>query len=123
MFHLAYVELVKGTPIAKHFKKIYASSFMYDHHGVAYWPALALNYTTKTQYIFRINKGHLSVYDDSKINEYLPKNERPIPFENMIFVGDGETDVPCFRLIKEQGGHSIGVYKPNTQGAKIKLRS
>lgn len=103
-------EMILGTPIAGEFKKIYASSFIYDHHGVAQRPGLAINYTTKTQFLFRINKGYLDVFDDSRINEYLPKEERPVPFENMIFIGDGETDIPCFRMVKDQGGHSIAVY-------------
>lgn len=111
-------EMVKGSEIAKYFKMIYASGFMYDHHGVASWPALALNYTTKTQYLFRINKGSLMVYDHSMINRHIPKKDREVPFENMIFIGDGETDVPCFRLVTEQGGSAIAVYKPNTKGAR-----
>jgi phosphoserine phosphatase len=111
-------EMVAGTIIARKFKAVYASSFWYDHHGVARWPALALNYTTKTQYLFRINKGSLHVYDHSKVNEYVPHAERPIPFTNMIFVGDGETDIPCFRLVKDLGGHSIAVYKPRTRRAR-----
>ncbi|HML79391.1 HAD family hydrolase [Geobacter sulfurreducens] len=113
-------EMIEGTPIAKKFTSIYASSFIYDHNGVAKWPALAVNYTTKTQFLFRINKGVLNVYDNSKINEYVPKEERPVPFSNMIFLGDGDTDIPCFRLVKEQGGHAIAVYKPNTRGTKGK---
>lgn len=113
-------EMIEGTPIAKKFISIYASSFIYDHNGVAKWPGLAVNYTTKTQFIFRINKGVLNVYDNSKINEYVPKEERPVPFSNMIFLGDGDTDIPCFRLVKEQGGHAIAVYKPNTRGTKGK---
>ena len=113
-------EMIYGTPIANNFKAIYASSFMYDHNGVAFWPALALNYTGKTQYLFRINKGSLEVSDDSKINAYIPKVDRPVPFENMIFIGDGDTDVPCMRLVKDQGGYSIAVYKPNTPRAKQK---
>jgi hypothetical protein len=111
-------EMVAGTIIARKFKAVYASSFWYDHHGVAQWPALALNYTTKTQYLFRINKGSLHVYDHSKVNEYVPHAERPIPFTNMIFVGDGETDIPCFRLVKDLGGHSIAVYKPRARRAR-----
>jgi len=111
-------EMVEGTSIAKEFKAIYASGFMYDHHGVARWPALAINYTTKTQYLFRINKGSLAVYDNSVINSYVPHEERPVPFENMIFIGDGETDIPCMRLVKDQGGHSISVYNSNKKGAK-----
>ena len=111
-------EMIAGTKIEKEFKAIFASSFWYDHNGVAHWPALALNYTTKTQYLFRINKGSLHVYDHSKINNFVPKSQRPIPFENMIFIGDGETDIPCFRLVKDQGGHSIAVYKPRSKKGK-----
>ncbi|RMH48451.1 MAG: haloacid dehalogenase-like hydrolase [Gammaproteobacteria bacterium] len=113
-------EMIEGTPIAGKFAAIYASAFVYDHNGVAQWPALAINYTTKTQYLFRINKGVEEVYDNSRINDYVPKHERPVPFENMVFIGDGDTDIPCFRLVKEQGGHAIAVYRPNTKGAKRK---
>lgn len=113
-------EMILGTPIAKKFSAVYASSFVYDHNGVAEWPALAVNYTTKTQFLFRINKGVANVYDNSRINEFVPKKDRPVPFENMVFVGDGETDIPCFRLVKDQGGHAIAVYKPSTKGAKGK---
>ena len=116
-------EMIEGTPIAKKFSAIYASSFVYDHNGVAEWPALAVNYTTKTQFLFRINKGVANVFDNSRINEFIPKQNRPIPFENMVFVGDGETDIPCFRLVKDQGGHAIAVYKPNTKGAKSRAEN
>ena len=115
-------EMIAGTTINKHFRRVYASSFIYDHHGVATWPALALNYTTKTQYLFRINKGSLDVYDHSIINDYVPPEDRPMPFKHMVFIGDGETDVPCFRLVKDQGGHSIAVYKrgtPKTKAEKL----
>lgn len=111
-------EMVEGTPIYKEFKKVYASGFMFDHNGVACWPALAVNYTTKTQYLFRINKGSLDVHDNSVINKFVPKDQRPVPFENMIFIGDGETDIPCMRLVKDQGGHSIAVYNRKTRGVK-----
>ncbi|AEG31331.1 HAD family hydrolase [Thiomicrospira cyclica] len=110
-------EMIAGTPIAKYFTKIYASGFMYDHHDVAIWPALAVNYTTKTQYLFRISKGSLEVYDNSKINKYVPPEERPVPFTNMVFIGDGETDIPSMRLLKDYGGHSIAVYNPQTHQA------
>ncbi len=113
-------EMVEGTPIYKEFKKVYASGFMFDHNGVACWPALAVNYTTKTQYLFRINKGSLDVHDNSIINKYVPKEQRPVPFEHMVFVGDGETDIPCMRLVKDQGGHSIAVYNPGKRGEKTK---
>lgn len=92
----------------------------YTPSGAAEWPALAINFTTKTQYLFRINKVALEVYDNKKINEYMRMEDRPIPFENMIFIGDGETDIPCFSLVKSLGGHSIAVYKPNTKGAKAR---
>ncbi len=115
-------EMIDGTIIANKFKRIYASSFFYDYHGVAAWPAMALNYTTKTQYIFRINKGCLDVSDNKSINKYIPEDERYIPFRNMIYLGDGETDIPCFKLVKERGGNSIAVYKPKSKGAKDKIK-
>jgi phosphoserine phosphatase len=113
-------EMIEGTPIARKFAAIYASAFVYDHNGVAHWPALAVNYTTKTQFLFRVNKGVLNVYDNSKINQFIPKEDRPVPFDHMVFIGDGETDIPCFRLVKEQRGHAIAVYKPSTRGARGK---
>lgn len=115
-------EMILGTPIAKEFKKIYASSFMYDHNGVAHWPALAINYTTKTQYLFRINKGSLDTHDDSVINRYIPQEDRPIPFEQIVFVGDGDTDVPCMRLVRDQGGHSIAVYRKGVKDSKTRVQ-
>lgn len=111
-------EMVEGSPIAKKFERVFASAFAYDQHDVAYAPALAINYTTKTQFLFRINKGTLDVWDNSLINAYVPQESRPVPFERMIYLGDGETDVPCMRLVKDQGGHSIAVYKPRKKGAK-----
>ena len=113
-------EIIEGTPIAHEFKMIYASSFKYDPNDAAEWPALAINFTTKTQYLFRINKSALDVYDNKKINEFVPMEERPVPFKRMIFIGDGDTDIPCFSLVKNLGGHSIAVYKPMTKGAKVK---
>jgi hypothetical protein len=111
-------EIIQGCKIAAEFKKIYASGFMYDENQVAFWPALAINYTTKTQYLFRINKGSLAVYDDSAINRYTPHEERATPFANMIYLGDGETAVPCMRLLKEQGGHAVAVFQPGSRKAK-----
>ena len=113
-------EMIAGTPIAKKFKAIFASSYYYDHHGVAHWPALALNYTSKTQYLFRINKGCLDVHKHDDINKYTPEKERPVPFSNMVYIGDGDTDIPCFRLVKDRGGSSIAVYKPRAKGAHKK---
>jgi len=113
-------EMIEGTNIAGHFKRIYASSFKYDSNEVAEWPALAINFTTKTQYLFRINKGALDVYDNKRINEFVKMEDRPIPFKRIIFIGDVETDIPCFSLVKSLGGHSIAVYKPKTKGAREK---
>ena len=104
-------EMILGTPIAKEFRRIFGCKYHYDKaSGYVKWPAVAINYTTKTQYIFRINKGVLNCYDDSKVNEYIEHDQRPIPFEHMIYLGDGDTDIPCMRLVKEQGGCSIAVF-------------
>lgn len=111
-------EMIEGTAIHKKFRKIYGSGFMFDHNGVANWPAVAMNYTTKTQYLFRINKGSLDVHDNSVINTFVKKEDRPVPFENMVFIGDGETDIPCMRLVKDQGGHAIAVFNPTKKKTK-----
>lgn len=103
-------ELIEGTPIARHFTRIFASSFYYDINGVARWPAMAVNFTSKTQFLFRINKGVLDVSNDEGLNTYVPEAGRPIPFSRMIYIGDGFSDVPCMKLVKTGGGHSIGVY-------------
>lgn len=115
-------EIIEGTPIAGNFKAIYASRFIYDHNGVAEWPAQAINYTTKTQFLFRINKGAYDLSDNSKINQFVSPKDRHIPFPNMVYFGDGETDIPCFRLVKNLGGQSIAVFKPNTKGARDKAQ-
>jgi hypothetical protein len=111
-------EMIEGSTIASSFARIYASGFMYDENGVAEWPALAVNYTTKTQFLFRINKDTRDAYDNSVINTYVPKEERPIPFENMVYIGDGATDIPCFRLVKQEGGFSIAVYPKDDAEAR-----
>lgn len=114
-------EFISGTPIAKYFTNIYASGYRYDANGVAVWPALAINYTNKTQYLFRINKGINNSYDNTLINKYLPEEERPIPFPQMIYIGDGETDVPAMKMIKYQGGIAIAVYNAAVGPTKEKL--
>jgi len=111
-------EIIEGTPIARKFKRIYASTFSFDANDAAEAPALAINYTTKTQYLFRINKGALDVNDHEAMHEFTPRMTRRVPFERMIFVGDGATDVPCMRLVRQQGGFSIAVYKPGSRTAK-----
>jgi len=113
-------EMISGTSIAKYFKEIFASGFKYDQHGVAKWPALAVNYTNKAQYLFRINKGISNAWDNSKINQFTPEDKRRIPFRNMIYLGDGETDIPAMKMTTYQGGTAIAVYPPNTKGAREK---
>ncbi len=111
-------EMVEGTAIASKFHKIYASAFLYDEKGEAYWPAVAINYTNKTQFLFKINKGIETVHDSRLVNEFSPRESRPIPFERMIFVGDGLTDIPSMRLVHLMGGHSIAVYDPKRSDKK-----
>jgi len=106
-------EIIEGTSISKHFKKIYASEYHYDENGYADWPSMAVNYTNKTQFLFRINKGTLDIWDDS-INEHVPSLDRYIAYENIIYIGDGMTDVPCMSLAKKYGGHSIAVFQDDT---------
>lgn len=111
-------EIIEGTPIAKYFKEIYAAEFLYDEDGVPIWPAMAVNYTSKTQFLFRINKGVLDVTEHRELNTYRAENERRIPFCNMIYIGDGFTDVPCMKLTKVNGGHAIAVYNDENDSAK-----
>ena len=107
-------EIIEGTSIAKEFKHIYACSFLYNVDGIAYWPAVAVNYTNKTQFIFKINKGVESVYDTHMVNKYMEENLRPVPFKRMIYVGDGLSDVPCMKMMRAYGGQAIAVYQvPN----------
>lgn len=105
-------EIIEGTEIARHFKKIYACEFLYDGNGTIQWPKFAVNYTAKTQFVFRINKGVLTIDSRSaaQLNRFTPENDRPVPFQNMIYIGDGLTDVPCMKLVKANGGQSIAVY-------------
>ena len=112
-------EMIEGTPIAHEFRKIYACSFLYDIDGVAYWPSVAVNYTNKTQFIFKINKGVETVFDSKAVNQYIPEEQRPVQFKHMIYFGDGTTDIPCMRLVKSQGGHSIAVYNPESQADRM----
>lgn len=120
-------EIIQGTPIAKYFKRIYACRYMYDENGEALWPALAINYTLKTQYIYRISKGTLDVTDDYHLNRQQDESLRRIAYHNMIYIGDGLTDIPCMKLVKERGGKSIAVYpegnrehvKPLVEDARI----
>ncbi len=111
-------EIIEGTLIAKYFKEIYAAEFLYDEQNVPVWPAMAVNYTSKTQFLFRINKGVLDVTEHRELNEYTPEEERRSPFSNMIYIGDGFTDVPCMKLVKLNGGHSVAVYSSDDDSAR-----
>lgn len=108
-------EMIEGTSIAKNgvFEKIYASSFYYNERGVAVWPAQVINYTSKTQFLFRIEKGTLDV-NDPAVNDYFPPDQMRVPFRNIVYIGDSDTDIPCMKLVNSSGGHSIGVYNPDT---------
>ena len=109
-------EMIEGTKIAQNgaFEKIYASSFYYNDRGVAKWPAQVINYTSKTQFLFRIEKGVLDI-NDPGVNDYFSPEEMRVPFRNMVYIGDSDTDIPCMKLVNSYGGHSIGVYNPITQ--------
>ncbi len=112
-------EMIEGTAIAHEFRKIYACSFLYNKDGEAYWPASAVNYTNKTQFIFKINKGVESVFDSTEVNRFIEESNRPVPFNHMIYIGDGTTDIPCMRLVKNFGGHSIAVYNPDVEESNV----
>ncbi|HEX7606650.1 MAG TPA: HAD family hydrolase [Usitatibacter sp.] len=106
-------EILDGVSIRKHFKRIYASEYHFNHHGVATFPKLLVTDTLKTQFLFRINKGLENVTES--INEHMPEAERPIPFSNMVYVGDGMTDVPSMALTKKSGGHTVAVFDPKSE--------
>ena len=114
-------EMIEGTDIAKKgvFAKIYASSFYYNERGVAKWPAQVVNYTNKTQFLFRIEKGTLDV-NDPAVNDYFPPDKIRVPFRNMVYIGDSDTDIPCMKLVNTYGGFSIGVYDPEN-GSREKV--
>ena len=111
-------EIIDGTSIAKHFKKIFASEFLYQD-GKAVWAKMAVNYTNKTQFVYRINKGVLDISNNVDVNASTPESDRRVFFNNMIYLGDGLTDVPCMKLVKLSGGHSIALYQ---DGQKEKVQ-
>ena len=108
-------EIIEGSAIASAFKEIYASEFYYDETGAPVWPKLAVNFTAKTQFVYRINKGVLDVSDDQTLNASMPDDSKRVPFTNMIYVGDGLSDVPCMKMMRAYGGQAIAVYQENNR--------
>ena len=115
-------EIIEGTPIAKYFKKIYGCKFMYDPKTKeAIWPSIAINYTQKTQYVFRISKGVLDETDEDKLNTEIKDEARAIQYRNMIYIGDGMTDIPCMQLLKDKGGKAIALYQSQNRDKVMPL--
>ena len=112
-------EIIEGSSVFKEFDDVFAGEFLYDENGVACWPKNVVNYTTKTQFLFRINKGVLDISNDDDLNRFTPEENRPVPFRDMIYIGDGLTDVPCMKLVKVNGGYSIAVYQAGKR-SKVK---
>jgi 2-hydroxy-3-keto-5-methylthiopentenyl-1-phosphate phosphatase len=108
-------EIIEGSGIADRFTKIFACEFLYDSEGAALWPKTAVNYTNKTQFVYRINKGVLDISNDIDLNRSMPDDSKRVPFTNMIYIGDGLSDVPCMKMIKAYGGCAIAVYQENNR--------
>ena len=114
-------EIIEGCSIAGEFKEIYASEFYYDSEGRPVWPKLAVNFTNKTQFVYRINKGVLDISDDKTLNDSMPDDSKRVPFHNMIYVGDGLSDVPCMKMMRSYGGQAIAVYQSGNRPGVEKL--
>ena len=108
-------EIIEGSDISGEFKEIYASEFYYDETGRPVWPKLTVNFTAKTQFVYRINKGVLDVSDDKTLNDSMPDDSKRVPFHNMIYVGDGLSDVPCMKMMRSYGGQAVAVYQPESR--------
>lgn len=111
-------EIISGSPIAKEFKHIFACTYLYNEKGEAEWPGIAVDYTAKTQFIFKINKGIFSARDAEKVNDSIAEDKKRIPFSHMIYLGDGDTDVPCMKIVNMFGGNSIAIYDPKKPSKK-----
>lgn len=108
-------EIIEGSPIAEEFKHIFAGSFIYDESGEAEWPGIAVDYTAKTQFLFKISKGIFSSRDNKMVNSSVADDKKRIPFSHMVYLGDGETDVPCMKIVGMFGGNAIAVYDPTNE--------
>lgn len=111
-------EIIEGSPIAGEFKYIFAGTFIYDANGEAEWPGIAVDYTAKTQFLFKISKGIFSARDNKQVNDSMAEDKKRVPFTHMIYFGDGDTDVPCMKIVGMFGGHSIAVYDPDNEHKK-----
>ena len=111
-------EIIEGSPIASEFKYIFACSYIYNEEGEAVWPGIAVDYTAKTQFLFKISKGIFSAHDNKKVNESVADDKKRIPYPHMIYFGDGETDIPSMKVVSMFGGNSIAVYNPKIQKKK-----
>lgn len=115
-------EIIEGSPIAKEFTHIFAGSFIYDADGEAEWPGIAVDYTAKTQFLFKISKGIFSSRDNKKVNESIAEDKKRIPFSHMIYFGDGDTDVPCMKIVNMFGGNAIAVFNPTNAKKREQTR-
>jgi hypothetical protein len=106
------LEIIEGCSIYSRFRKVFASAYAYGDDGRATRTAIAINYTNKTQFLFRINKGIDKVWDSSAINSWKPHGERRVPFERMLFLGDGDTDIPSMKMVRQKGGQAVAVFDP-----------
>ena len=117
-------EIIEGSGISHEFKEIYACEFLYGEDGIASWPKLDVNFTNKTQFVYRINKGVLDIANDRDLNNSMPDDSKRIPFVNMIYVGDGLSDVPCMKMMRAYGGQAVAVYqKSNRMGVEELLKN
>lgn len=117
-----YEEILAGSKIYKYFKNVFGCSFAFGADGTPVWPARVINYSTKTQYLSKINKG-LGKLEDRLVNEFMPDDKRPIPFRRMVYFGDGSTDIPSMKLTKERNGTAIAVYNPRDHSSKSQKKA
>ena len=108
-------EIIEGSGVSHEFKEIYACEFFYNEEGLASWPKLDVNFTNKTQFVYRINKGILDVAKDKELNASMPDDSKRIPFTNMIYIGDGLSDVPCMKMMRAYGGQAVAVYQDSNR--------
>ncbi|MBQ2883797.1 MAG: haloacid dehalogenase-like hydrolase [Alphaproteobacteria bacterium] len=116
-----YEEILYGTSICKYFKDVFGCSYAFGEDGTPVWPARVVNYSTKVQYITKINKG-LGKLEDKLVNEYMEDSKRRVPFPRIIYFGDGMTDIPTMKLVKSRGGNAIAVYKPKSDQKKTAVK-